>query len=108
MRWFHSSWVYGIIDLPFPGAASSPAPLLHEGGNFRLLHRLLTQTERFYRVDAARSRTGRMAAGTGGTGLGLAICRSITEAHGGGMTIESKVGEGTAVRIRLLLCPPRT
>jgi len=58
--------------------------------------------ERFFRVDAARS------AGTGGTGLGLAICRSITEAHGGRMTIESKVGEGTAVRIRLLLCPLRT
>lgn len=57
--------------------------------------------ERFYRVDAAR------AAGTGGTGLGLAICRSIIEAHGGRMTIESQVGEGTAVRIRLLLCPPR-
>ena len=58
--------------------------------------------ERFYRVDAARS------AGTGGTGLGLAICRSITEAHGGRMIIESKAGEGTAVRVRLLLCPLRT
>lgn len=51
--------------------------------------------ERFYRVDAARS------AGTGGTGLGLAICRSITEAHGGQMTIESKLGAGTTVRFRL-------
>jgi heavy metal sensor kinase len=58
--------------------------------------------ERFYRVDAARSGS------TGGNGLGLAICQSITEAHGGRMTIESKVGEGTAVRISLPHCPPRT
>lgn len=58
--------------------------------------------ERFYRADAARS------SGTGGVGLGLAICRSIIEAHGGGMTIESKVGEGTVVQIRLLLCSRRT
>jgi heavy metal sensor kinase len=55
--------------------------------------------ERFYRVDAARS------AATGGAGLGLAICRSITEAHGGRMTIESQLGEGATVRIRLLRCP---
>lgn len=53
--------------------------------------------ERFYRVDAARTTD------TGGTGLGLAICRSIANAHGGRMTIESKVGEGTTVQIRLVL-----
>jgi heavy metal sensor kinase len=58
--------------------------------------------ERFYRVDAARS------AATGGNGLGLAICRSITEAHGGRMTIESNVGEGTTVRTLLLLARLRT
>lgn len=61
--------------------------------------------ERFYRVDAARS----AAPGgyPGGTGLGLVICHSIIEAHEGRMTITSKVGEGTAIRIRLLVCPRR-
>lgn len=53
-------------------------------------------TERFYRVEAARSRTG------GGTGLGLAICRSIAEAHGGSLAVESAVAQGTTVRVTLL------
>jgi signal transduction histidine kinase len=37
----------------------------------------------------------------GGTGLGLAICQGIADAHGGTMSVESVVGEGTAVTIRL-------
>ena len=51
--------------------------------------------DRFYRVDPSRSPE------TDGTGLGLAICRSIAEAHGGRLEIDSNMGEGT--RATLLL-----
>ncbi len=52
-------------------------------------------TEPFYRTDAARQRQ------TGGYGLGLYLCRVIAEAHGGELKIESALGEGTCVRIKL-------
>lgn len=52
-------------------------------------------TERFFRVDRARSQE------LGGTGLGLAIVKHIIQAHGGGMSIRSRLGEGTRVAVYL-------
>jgi two-component system phosphate regulon sensor histidine kinase PhoR len=52
--------------------------------------------ERFYRVDAGRSRE------LGGTGLGLAIVKHLVEAMGGSIVVESTVGAGTTFTFTLL------
>jgi two-component system sensor histidine kinase VicK len=49
--------------------------------------------ERFYRVDASRSRNR----SDGGTGLGLAIARALIQAQGGQIRAQSVEGEGTAI-----------
>lgn len=52
-------------------------------------------TERFYRVEKSRGRD------QGGTGLGLSIVKHIAQAHGGDLSIESRPGAGTKVRVSL-------
>jgi two-component system phosphate regulon sensor histidine kinase PhoR len=71
-----------VIDVTDTGAGIPPADLPRI-------------TERFYRVDKARSRE------LGGTGLGLAIVKHLVIAHGGELTIDSTLGEGTTVRFTL-------
>ena len=57
--------------------------------------------ERFYRVDASRSRADNGSApGTGGgSGLGLAIVKHAARLHGANIELESRVGEGTTLRV---------
>ncbi|HEX6188098.1 MAG TPA: ATP-binding protein [Pyrinomonadaceae bacterium] len=55
--------------------------------------------ERFYRVDRARSRD------LGGTGLGLAIVKHLAKAHGGEVSVTSRIGEGTQFTIELPRAP---
>ena len=51
--------------------------------------------ERFYVVDKSRSRK------VGGTGLGLSIVKHISQVHGGSITVESKINEGSIFTIHL-------
>ena len=57
-------------------------------------------SEPFYRVDSSRQRN------TGGYGLGLYLCRLIVQAHGGELIIQSQLGEGTYIKVKLPPHPP--
>ena len=56
--------------------------------------------DKFFQAD------NQAQAATKGTGLGLAIAKEIVEAHGGEITVESRVGEGTTFVVTLPIEPP--
>jgi two-component system sensor histidine kinase BaeS len=51
--------------------------------------------ERFYRADESRNKL------TGGAGIGLTISKSIVEAHGGNITVDSIIGKGTNFVVKI-------
>ncbi len=59
-------------------------------------------SERFYRVDTARSRE------MGGTGLGLAIVKHVARVHSGSLDVDSRLGEGSCFTLRLPQAPNGT
>jgi signal transduction histidine kinase len=58
--------------------------------------------ERFWRADRVRSRTSER----GGFGLGLAISQWIAHAHGGTLTVQSRLGKGSLFTVTLPLHLP--
>ncbi|WP_245615210.1 ATP-binding protein [Muricoccus aerilatus] len=89
--------VLSVRALTAPEGALPPGVLLRvadDGPGIAREH-IPRLTERFYRVDAGRSR------GVGGTGLGLAIVKHIVSHHRGQLLIESEPGRGTAMRVWL-------
>ena len=82
------------ITLKRDGAALVRLSVIDQGEGIKPEH-LPRLTERFYRVDAGRSRT------MGGTGLGLSIVKHIVERHRGRLDIASAHGVGTTVSVLL-------
>jgi two-component system, OmpR family, sensor kinase len=59
--------------------------------------------ERFWRADRVRSRASE--SGGGGFGLGLSISQWIVQAHGGTLTVASRLGRGSLFTVTLPLAP---
>ena len=85
-------------DLAIPAAALAIA--VSDKGEGIAQEHLSRLTERFYRVDTARSRA------VGGTGLGLAIVKHIVARHRGQLRIDSEPGQGSRFTVFLPLEAP--
>jgi len=84
----------GRSDRRLGGGAALQVAVRDEGEGILLEH-LPRLTERFYRVDPARSRE------LGGTGLGLAIVKHIVNHHRGALDITSELGQGSVFTVHM-------
>lgn len=85
----------GVVEVTIDDLSDRLAINIHDNGPGIPEKHLPMLTQRFYRVDKARSRD------KGGTGLGLSIVKHIAEAHHGELKISSKVGEGSTFSLIL-------
>lgn len=99
----------GVIEVVWQDAGGGAELIVADNGIGIPERDIPRLTERFYRVDKARS------ARSGGTGLGLAIVKHVAERHGARLRIESKLGEGSrfvlgfpARRVQRVAEPART
>ncbi|HLJ21315.1 MAG TPA: ATP-binding protein, partial [Stellaceae bacterium] len=82
------------------GGAPGAQIAIRDHGEGILPEHIPRLTERFYRVDPARSRE------LGGTGLGLAIVKHIVNHHRGLLEVESELGEGSVFTVHLPVAEP--
>lgn len=87
----------GPVEISLAVAAGAGVFTVQDHGPGIAPEHLPRLTERFYRVDAGKSRA------KGGTGLGLAIVKHIVARHRGRLTIESTPGKGAVFRVFLPL-----
>ena len=86
--------VESVDRLPETGGGGLVVSIHNQGDGIPREH-IPRLTDRFYRVDTARSRE------LGGTGLGLAIVKHIVNRHLGTFGIESELGVGTTASVGL-------
>jgi signal transduction histidine kinase len=91
----------GLVTLSARAAASDVELVVADSGAGIAPEALAHIFDRFYQADASRARRERQ-----GAGLGLAIAREIVGAHGGKISVRSRLGEGSVFTITLPISQP--
>jgi len=93
-----SKYTYGKgeIDIYLDNSENSGIKIVIKDNGIGIDSEFLDKVfDRFYRADESRTKE------TGGTGLGLSIVKNIVEIHKGTINIESRLGKGTSIIIKL-------